>query len=114
MSFVETHHGLWVPLAFLLFTCLAMLLSYVFSFLGRKDFAYSKEKAKPFISGHDPSAYEIIKASDYFWGFFKSTENYYSLTKGIHTGLVNDYIFWFIVVASILLIVFSIGVFIWV
>lgn len=113
MSVLETQHGIWVPLAFVLFASLAMLVSYAFSLLGKKDFAYSKVKAKPFVSGNDASAYGVISASDYFWGFFRATENYYKLVKGIHTGLVGDYVFWFVVVASILLIIFSAGVFFW-
>lgn len=113
MSTLETYFGFWTPTIFILFFCLAMLLCYLLSLFAKKGFAYSKNKAQPFVSGNAYSELNLIRASDYFWGFFKATENYYDFIKSIHTGLVNDYISWFIGVISVMLIVVFAGVIIW-
>ncbi|MEM4663131.1 MAG: hypothetical protein QXM75_03865 [Candidatus Diapherotrites archaeon] len=110
MNYVETTYGFWNPIVFIFFLCIAIIIAVVLIIFGRKDFTYSKEKAKPFASGEDPFAYYGIKASDYFWGFFKATEKYYKILLNLHGGIINEYIFWFIVVVSSLLLFLFLGV----
>ena len=34
---------------------------------------------------------------------------YYNLIMKIHTGIINDYVLWFVIVASLLLIALTLG-----
>lgn len=112
MSFtaLDTGPSNWAPLAMIAGMLIILFIVFIIRAFGKKDFKYSKDKAMPFYSGNIVTEKSRVKASDYFWGFFEAFKNYYSWMKSIHSGIVNDYIFWFVTVASIILIALALGV----
>ena len=113
LAMLETGQGFFAPIIFIAFAILAVIAVLVLRSFGRKGFIYSKEKASCFFSGNVVDEESRVKASDYFWGFFEAMKPYYRLIIKMHTGIINDYAFWFVVVASLLLLVLFAGVFLW-
>jgi len=111
---LSTGVSAWYPLALLAGMLVMIAIVFIVRRAGKRDFKYDKEKALPFYSGHVASEDERVKASDFFWGFFEAFKGFYSSMDKIHNGLVNDYVSWFVVVASILLIALAAGVIQWV
>ena len=40
-----------------------------------------------------------------FWGFFQALPGYYAKMREMHSQMVNDYIYWFVIVLAIVLVV---------
>lgn len=111
LTILETGKGVWEPITFITFAILVCLAVLIIRAFGRKSFKYSKEKAQAFFSGNITDESNAVKASDYFWGFFEAMRPYYNAIIRIHTGVINDYALWFVIVASLLLIALTLGVF---
>lgn len=111
LAILETGKGFWEPITFIAFALLVCVAILIIRSFGKKDFAYSKDKTRAFFSGNLVDESNRVKASDYFWGFFEAMKHYYNLTIRIHSGIINDYVLWFIIIASFLLIALTLGVF---
>lgn len=103
---LETGTGFWDPLVCLISIFIIVLLVYFIRSFGEKN--YKREQTLAFYSGNNPPKI-AIKANNIYWGFFKAMDKYCKIIKRIHTGLLNDYVFWFILVIVIMLIVLTIG-----
>ncbi len=103
---LETFGGFWSPLVWLLGFAVVFLISYIIWGLGEKK-RKAGEQAKPFISGIAESDKETVhvKGENVYWGFTESLKEYYSYAKKMHSGLLNDYLLWFLGMAAILFIV---------
>lgn len=112
-SALQTGPSAWQPLAMASGAIAIMIVVFALRLFGRKGFKYGKEKAMPFYSGNVVTEGARVKASDFFWGFFEAFKGYYSEMKSLHSGIVNDYILWFVVVASLVLVSLALGVIIW-
>ena len=110
---LETGPSAWAPLAMLAGIAVTFIIALAIRALGKKGFRHSKDRAMPFYSGNIVTERERVKASDYFWGFFEALKEYYSWVDGVHTGKVNDYVSWFVAVASLLLLALALGGFLW-
>jgi len=64
--------------------------------------AYLGEQGMAFFSGNRHPD-DGIGSENLYWGFFKSMEGYYEFMKKMHSGIVNDYVFWFVLVVVVLL-----------
>ncbi|MEM0360004.1 MAG: hypothetical protein QXK06_01530 [Candidatus Diapherotrites archaeon] len=103
----------WSPLVFIVSIVLVSLVVVVVRFFGKKDFVDGKFRADAFLSGNKPEEKHEVKASNFFWGFFEALKGYYEKMLAIHTGLLNDYIFWFVFCVSLILIALYMGVALW-
>ena len=103
---LHTPSGYWDPLLWILVLIVATLIAYIIRGFGRRDYK-GGEQSKPFLSGMDvPDEKELhIRAGNIYWGFMEALEGYYDIMKKIHTGVVNDYVAWFIGVSALLFIV---------
>jgi len=110
---LDTGPSAWAPLAMLAFLALALATAIIIRAFGRKGFKHGKDRAMPFYSGNIVTEKERVKASDFFWGFFEALKEYYSWAEGLHSGKVNDYVFWFIATATVLLAALALGVLLW-
>lgn len=113
LAILKTASGFWNPLAFVAFFIGVCIIIFIFRAFGKKDFKPSKYKADVFFSGNIASEASRVKASDLFWGFFEAMKPYYNLITKIHTGIINDYALWYVIVASLLLTVLTLGVLQW-
>ncbi|RLF92778.1 hydrogenase [Thermococci archaeon] len=102
---LETGYGLWSALYWLLGVTVLFLIAYFIYSFGGKTVKSSGDKGKPFLSGNEMIKEEThVRASNMYWGFTEALKSYYNPLEGGHTGNVNDYVSWFVVVLAIVLI----------
>ena len=102
----------WSPLILLLTFLVLMILAYVFRDRGEKSYKKGTGQTKVFLAGEEePEANQLhVKAHNMYWGFFEAMKRYYGPTIKAHTGIVNDYVLWFIgLIALMAVIVFVSG-----
>jgi len=103
---LETGVGSWDPAVFLAGFLILLLLSHLI--WSRGDASYSKGvQEEAFFSGELPPG-DGIAAKNMYWGFTEALKKYYSWAINLHTGIVNDYIAWFIALMAIILVLTTI------
>ncbi len=106
-TYIFTGSGFWNPIWWL--ASFVIVAIFVYSFFGNEVKAkYSPDKMKPFLSGWDEVNKEAmqVKASNIYWGFTKAMSGYYRCLDRCHTGIINDYVVWFMAVMVITFITF--------
>lgn len=106
---ISTGFGFWSPLVLVGVFFVVFVVCALFCFLFRRDQARGAQ-SKPFLAGHEFKEKKVMPASSLYWGFTEALKPFYGLVQPIHTGLVGDYVSWFVVVAAVLLLAFA-GVF---
>lgn len=101
-NILETGTGFWNPLLGLGFFLLIILLVYLIRSQGEKKYKEKTEQTLPFFAGNLPSR-KSLRIYNIYWGFFEALKEYYRWLKAVHTGIINDYIYWFVLVLVILL-----------
>ncbi len=98
---------MWSPIALIIVVLLMGLITYMIYNLGNPAYKRTKHKGEPFISGNKPpSDVSMIQVGgdNVFWGFTHALRKYIDpLVKG-HTGIVNDYVYWFVITLALVLI----------
>ncbi|MGC9307311.1 MAG: hydrogenase [Thermoplasmatota archaeon] len=102
---LESVGGYWSPLVWIIAVIVAGLVAYILWGLGSKQ-QQGGEQGTPFLSGHPgPSKEEAhVRADNMYWGFTEALQGYYTAMKRIHTGVINDYVLWFIGMAALFFI----------
>jgi len=109
ISMLETGTGFWNPILWLIaFSVIAVIILYIRS-LGREGYKKGSEQTMVFFSGNLPPE-KPVKSSNVYWGFFEATKRYYKVIRGFHTGIVNDYVYIFIIVLVALMLSIILGV----
>ncbi|MCK4246919.1 MAG: hydrogenase [Methanomicrobia archaeon] len=102
---LETGYGVWSALYWLLGLAVLLLIVYLIYSFGEKTVKASGDKGKPFLSGNELSKEEIhVKAGNIYWGFTEALKSYYTPLEKGHTGNVNDYVSWLVVILAVVLI----------
>jgi hypothetical protein len=108
LSLINYGYAVWAPLIWILALIVIGVMVLIWRSRGQKG--YKKETAQTdiFLSGaRVPSAEERhVKADNIYWGFFESLKDLYDAMMKPHTGIVNDYLLWFVAVAVIAILVF--------
>ncbi|MEA1994184.1 MAG: hydrogenase [Euryarchaeota archaeon] len=102
---LETGYGAWSALYWLFGLAVIFLISYIIYSLGGKTVRSQGEKGKPFLSGNETDKKGMhVKGSNVYWGFIEALKPYYTPLKKGHTGNINDYVGWLVVVMAAVLI----------
>jgi len=104
---IESVEIYWNPLVWLIAFIVIAIVAYIIRAFGKKEHKKG-EQAKPFLSGvEEPSKEAVhVRGGNVYWGFVEALKGYYGAMKKMHSGRVNDYVAWFVVIASILFVVF--------
>lgn len=105
---LQTGSGFWNPIIWIFVIIIVFLIVYIIRGFGERGYKKGTEQVKPFISGN-PSKKLHIKATNIYWGFMEGLKGYYDIAMKAHTGIINDYVLWFIGMMAILFVI--IGVF---
>ncbi len=92
----------WSPLMLVAGVAIAIAIAYLVRAMGSNNYKRSGEQGMAFFSGNRHPD-DGIGSENLYWGFFKSMEGYYEFMKKMHSGIVNDYVFWFVLVVVVLL-----------
>ena len=112
MLILEFGFAFWNPIIWLIVFVVVMAMTYFFRSRGQKKYKKDTDQTQIFLCGEEvPGAEQRhIRAHNVYWGFFEALKGYYDKIIKLHTGIVNDYIIWFIaVIAIVAIIVFIVG-----
>jgi len=99
IGYIVTGTGIWNPLIWMFAVFVILLSVIIFRSFGEGKYSKYTNQVKPFVSGSE--GYEHIRSENLYWGFFRANRLIYKLLKDMHTGKINDYIYWFTLVLVI-------------
>ncbi len=103
-----TPSGLWNPMVWLFVFLILLLLSYFLWSRGERSYKKGTMQTDPFLSGYGPESKEAlhVKAGNIYWGFITALRGYYRFLRKIHTGIINDYVGWYVGILAIMLLLY--------
>ncbi|MBN2067235.1 MAG: hypothetical protein JW744_02090 [Candidatus Diapherotrites archaeon] len=99
---LNTAAGYWAPLLFLAGLAIALAVAALIRSRGNANFSRGTEQESAFFSGNRAPE-ENIAGENFYWGLFSAGERYFRLLKSVHSGLVNDYVYCFVILLIVLL-----------
>lgn len=102
-SIIESGYEFWNPIIWLIAFVVVMVIVYFFRRQGEEKYKKGEAQAQIFLCGEEvPEAEQRqVRGGNAYWGFFDTLKEYYSGIIRPHTGIVNDYVIWFIAVMAI-------------
>jgi hypothetical protein len=93
----------WNPVACIIAFVVLVAIIYLFRSRGQKKYKKGTAQTQIFLSGEEAPGAEQrhIKAHNIYWGFSQALKRYYDPTIKAHTGIINDYIIWFITLVAV-------------
>ena len=109
---LETAYGAWNAIVLAVVFGLVLLAVYYLIY-SRGNAAYQKNTLQvyPFMSGNriDDPEDARISSDNLYWGFLEVFKGYFDQMDEAHTGNINDYLHWMVVVMAVLFLVIIIG-----
>lgn len=108
-----TGYGAWNPLFWIIGFIVALIISWLLLRRGESGCKSYTEQVKPYLSGNaGPEKGDLhIRAGNMYWGFTGALRGYYDVLVPVHTGILTDYILWFLgVMAFMMAIVLGGGI----
>jgi hypothetical protein len=102
-----TGYGMWAPVAWLAAFVAAVIIVYLLWKTGESSYKKGTELERPYLSGNaEPEKGAVhIRASNLYWGFLQALKGYYDVLVPIHTGVLTDYMIWFVAVTALVLVI---------
>ena len=93
----------WNPVICIIAFAILIAIAFLFISRGQKKYKKGTAQTEVFLSGEEPPAEEQrhVKSHNIYWGFFQTLKEYYDPTVRAHTGIINDFIIWFIAIAAL-------------
>ena len=110
-AILESGYAFWNPIILIIVFIVVMVVVYLFRRRGQKGYKKDTGQAQIFLCGEEvPEAEQRhIGAGNIYWGFFETLKEYYNQVLRPHTGIINDYILWFVAVTAICAIILLIA-----
>jgi hypothetical protein len=104
---VQTGYGMWAPVVWLVAFVAAVVIVYLLWKTGESSYKKGTELERPYLSGNvEPEKGAVhIRASNLYWGFLQALKGYYDVLVPIHTGVLTDYMIWFVAVTALVLVI---------
>ena len=104
---VLTGYGVWDPVAWLIAFVVATIVVYLLWKTGESSYKRGTEQGRPYLSGNaEPEKGAVhIRASNLYWGYLQALKGYYDTIVPMHTGILTDYVVWFVAVTAVLLVI---------
>jgi len=99
MGGINSGFGAWNPIAWTLLFLGILIVGFAVRSRGRKDYKRGTDQAQPFLSGNpEPEAAETlhVRGENLYWGMVHGLSAYYKRVRAWHTGILSDYVAWFI------------------
>ena len=104
---LETGYGFWSPAVWIIVMLVATLIAYLIWAYGESSYKRGTEQVKPFISGNaePPKGTAHVSGGHLYWGFTEALKGYYDRVVPLHSGVLNDYVLWFLGTMVLLVII---------
>jgi hypothetical protein len=103
-----TESGVWSPIALLAAAVVTVIIAWIIRSTGTDKYKHGTEQTVPFFSG-GRAPEKNIASENLYWGFFEAMKRYYKWVTRFHTGMVNDYVYTFVLLVVIVAAVMIIG-----
>jgi hypothetical protein len=102
-----TGYGVWNPVVWLVAFAAAFIIVYLLWKRGESSYKKGTEQERPYLSGNaEPEKGAVhIRASNLYWGYLQALKGYYDVLVPLHTGVLTDYMIWFVAVTALLLVI---------
>ena len=107
MTGINSGFGVWNPLAWTLLFLGILAIALLIRSLGRKDYRKGSGQTKVFLSGNEEPPAEAlhVRGEHLYWGMVEGLSAYYRRIRAAHTGILNDYLAWFVGVLGIVFLI---------
>jgi uncharacterized membrane protein len=105
LSVVGYGYAVWAPLIWIVALIVIGVMVLIWRNRGQKDYKKGTAQTDIFLSGAKvpPEEQRHVKSENIYWGFFESLKDLYDAMMRPHTGIVNDYLLWFVVILAIII-----------
>jgi hypothetical protein len=105
LSVIDYGYAVWAPLIWIVALVVIGVMVLIWRNRGQKGYKKGTAQTDIFLSGAKvPSEEERhVKSENIYWGFFESLKELYDAMMKPHTGIVNDYLLWFVVILAIII-----------
>jgi hypothetical protein len=110
ISSAQTGYGVWDPVAWVIAFIVAAIIVYLLWKTGESSYKRGTEQGRPYLSGNpEPEKGAVhIRASNLYWGYLQALKGYYDSIVPMHTGILTDYMVWFVAVTAVLLVIIGV------
>ena len=107
MSVLTYGYAVWSPIVWLVVLVVLGLIALYVRSRGQKRYKKGTAQTDVFISGIKvpPAEQRHVPAHNIYWGFFEALKGFYSTMMRPHTGIINDYLLWLVVVMALTIVV---------
>lgn len=108
---LETGSGSWNAIIWVIMVFVIGALVLWVRNQGEDKYKKGTNQTKPFISGNPEISKEDshVGASHLYWGFTEALKGYYQPLIKLHTGNINDYSGWIILVMAVIFIIVGVS-----
>ena len=107
MSVVDYGYAVWAPLIWIVALVVIGVMVFIWRSRGQRNYKEGTAQTDVFLSGAKvpPEEQRHVKSDNIYWGFFESLKELYSGMMKPHTGIVNDYLLWFVAMLAITILI---------
>jgi uncharacterized membrane protein len=107
LSALTYGYAVWAPIIWIIALVVIGVMVLIWRSRGQKSYKKGTAQTDVFLSGVKvPSEEERhVKADNIYWGFFEALKGLYRTLMKPHTGIVNDYILWFVAILAITILI---------
>ncbi len=108
--FIDTGYGFWSPLFWVLAAVVTLLVVAILRGFGKREYKKNTSQTQAFLSGNVEYEKEQmhVGGSNVYWGFLESLKGLYNILNKFHSGIVSDYLLWFVVILAIFFILLGV------
>jgi uncharacterized membrane protein YphA (DoxX/SURF4 family) len=105
LSVIDYGYAVWAPLIWIVALVVIGVMVLIWRNRGQKGYKKGTAQTDIFLSGAKvpPEAERHVKSENIYWGFFESLKELYDAMMKPHTGIVNDYLLWFVVILAVII-----------
>jgi hypothetical protein len=107
LSVLSYGYAVWAPIVWIIALVVIGAMVLVWRNRGQKGYKKGTAQTDIFLSGIKvpPEEQRHVKSENIYWGFFEALKGLYDRMIRPHTGIVNDYILWFVGVMAITILI---------
>jgi hypothetical protein len=107
LSVIDYGYAVWAPLIWILALVVIGIMVLIWRNRGQKSYKKGTPQTDIFLSGAKvpPEEQRHVKSENIYWGFFESLKELYDAMMRPHTGIINDYLLWFVGVLAVAILI---------
>lgn len=107
MSILGYGYAVWAPIVWIIALVVIGVMVLIWRSRGQKSYKKGTAQTDIFLSGTKVPSEEQrhVKSENIYWGFFESLKGLYRAMMKPHTGIVNDYLLWFVAILAITILI---------